>query len=357
MGASKVQDIVVGALDFTGSPISHVYAKVTGRYAVYRNTERVMIHFCDEDDEGVNQRAALSVLAAVRGRIAGMTVTLQKNPRAYCQSKAEEYDRRVADALVIGLQGDPPQALAELNAIRDDLVEDRASDIRTFHLLAALVAVALFLMASRLLSSQSFDNAFGPFADFADKYWQAAAIGSLGALFSIALQLRAREVPIDIQPWDNRMDAVLRVFVGSASAVLLVALVLGNYVGLSIGTQSLGAPQGLVVVAFVAGFGERLVADFLKGITIGQRSSAARTPASPAPAAGKVANEKDIAQTSAAIAVTTTRRSEPLSDLPDPDDDEQDDGCLENVEIEADDLTADVELPEATGGVAERSPV
>ena len=97
-----------------------------------------------------------------------------------------------------------------------NLTEDRASDTRTWYLLWAATATFATIILAWIIGSSWFVNAFGipKIGDGWPKYWNAAAVGALGALFSIALQLRAREVRVDTQPWDNISDAVLRVFVG-----------------------------------------------------------------------------------------------------------------------------------------------
>ncbi|HZF96331.1 MAG TPA: hypothetical protein VEZ20_15830 [Allosphingosinicella sp.] len=290
MAASKVGDIVMGALDSSESPILAVYAKVSRRYAIYRTAQQVMIQYADDDTEGVNQRASMGPLEGVRSQVNGMIDALRCDPAAYQQTKAEQFDRRVASALAIALRGNPQQALAELAAVKEDLVEDRASGVRTRHLLNAAGATLAVILLARILASDGFAAVFGAFdPGVSPRFWTAAAIGAIGAFFSIALQIRSRQVPIDLQPWDNIIDAVLRIFVGATSAVVLIALMDGKFVQVGLANTDInGHIAGLVIAAFAAGFAERLVADFLGGVSLSARRTApaVTTPAPIAPNPG-----------------------------------------------------------------------
>lgn len=272
MAISRVEDITKGAMDSTGLEILAVYAKVTGRYAVYRTSDQVMIQFADDDSEGVNQRAALTPLASLRSEVSAMIHALRCEGSAHQLGKAEEFDRRVGYALATALQGDIQSAQAELLLVRTQMDEDRASDIRTRHLVYAAGATAGMILIAMFLSSRWFETAFAQ--GISPSYWNAAGVGALGAFFSISLQIRSRQVPIDLQPWDNFTDAVLRIFVGAASAILLVALLSAELVNLSVGGKALmQGTHGPIIVAFAAGFAERLVADFLSGLSLSGRAA------------------------------------------------------------------------------------
>ncbi|HEX8216458.1 MAG TPA: hypothetical protein VF577_03245, partial [Allosphingosinicella sp.] len=96
-----------------------------------------------------------------------------------------------------------------------------------------------------------------------------ASGGALGAFFSIAVGLRSRTVLVDIQKWDNRRDAVLRIVVGTIGGAILICLFLTKLVSaLTITSATFTAPEGVgslttLVVGFLAGFSERAVPDIL----------------------------------------------------------------------------------------------
>jgi hypothetical protein len=289
-----VDDIVIGGKDSTGTSIVAVYSKVSGRYAVYRTTDQVMIQFSDDDEEGVNQRAALAPLESLRAQINGLIDVLRARASTYHEMKASDYCRRVGLTLSGALQGDVPQASLNLLSIKEDLIEDRASEARARHLFYAAVATLVGILLSRVLSSNWFAGAFGRFeTGISPLYWNAAAVGALGAFFSIALQIRSRQVSIDLQSWDNVADAVLRIFVGVASAVILIALLNTKAIDLMVaGNRLIDTVDGVIIAAFAAGFTERLVADFLSGFSVVGRPSAA-VPMAPKPVG---ANERTIAE-------------------------------------------------------------
>ena len=215
----SVSDIKVGEPDGTGAMVHEIYGMATGRYAVYRNDRRVMMQFADNDDDGVNQRAALTQIIPVRSDIEALIDRLKNDKSPYQQELATEYSTKLGRSLLIALQGNVPLAQSRLAAIHADMVEDCASDIRTRYLLWAVAAVGATLLLSAIMSTGSFTDTFLTIRKPVWlKYWYGAGLGSLGALFSIALQLRARAVRIDSRPWDNISDAVLRIFIGAIYA-------------------------------------------------------------------------------------------------------------------------------------------
>lgn len=298
MSALLVDNIVTGASDSLGSVIETVYAKVKTRYAVYRNAEQVLIQFADDDAEGVNQRAALTPLFPVRSRISAMTKKLRTQQNSYQSEKAEEYDRRLAGGLLMALQGDVESAKSELAGIVADMAEDAASDTRTWHILYASIATLVVILLSWILSTEWFGKAIGTFSEgVSPNYWTAAAVGAIGALFSIALALRERSLPVDLQKWDNASDAVSRILVGAISGTVLIALLRSDFISLSVGGTALDSDNSvhvLVVAAFIGGFIQRFVADFLGGFAIASKSAGNSGVMRGAKA--NSADEKDIAK-------------------------------------------------------------
>ena len=298
----KVDDVVQGRKDSTGAEILTVYGKVSGklngvecgRYAVYRTIGQVKIQFSDDDTEGVDQRSALTPIAPLRSQISTMISKLEKQTSQYQQDKANEYANRLGISLLTALQNNLPLAETLMTSIRDDLVEDKASDIRTNHLIWAFASVLATLTVAVILGSQWFVAAFAgldPDPVVWPNSWHAAAIGAIGAMFSIALQIRGRQVRIDVLPWDNASDAFLRVLVGATSGALLTALSLGKVVDISVNGSAVSDSTYLIlIIAFAGGFTERLVADFLAtiGLTTRVRSSA------PVPANRTMANERNL---------------------------------------------------------------
>ncbi|WP_209593585.1 hypothetical protein [Jiella mangrovi] len=418
-------DIYVGEKDCTGKVVDFVYAKVTGRYAVYRTLERVLVQFADEEvmaDSGTplgrEQRLSLAKLGPVRGQINGLIDGWRtKKPRSKHAALAKLFDRRTADALVISLQGYQDVALAILNEVKADILEERLSLGRTQHLKAAGLTAIVFLIPALIeilwktfftsvFSTNFFEyigssypsdtgNASGPSGDFwiyflefaswlthffglffaEASFWRfvsssnitlAIALGAIGAMFSIAISIRDRSIKTDIQRRDNICDAILRIFIGATSAVILFSIFKSGLISLTIGERpidlTIGGPSGdfapsrithlEIVVAFLAGFSERLVGDVLnrfarnlsnaenlagsEGMAVGTDGKAGQGEMNPlgSAAEGQAANQQAAASASAFQA-----------------SDELGDGCIHKSPLRAADMTKDENLPASTGGV------
>jgi hypothetical protein len=314
MNATLVADIKVGSNDFNGNQIQTVYGAVSKLYAVYRAADRVYVHFADDPTQGANQRAALSPLAILRSEVEARIERIRSREyrfrseaikavlKASAYSRAGAIESRLARILLTALQGDDKGALAQLTALRDEMNEKRASEIRSWHLFYAALATLATIGLCWGLSAPWFNETIHDFGDYSPEYWNASAIGAIGALFSIALQLRARAVPVDLQSWDNFCDAILRIFIGAVSATILYALFFGGLVSLQIGGEPLqlaATPKAdlacRVVLAFTAGFTERLVADFVGGFTLA-KAAKPPTPTPNASAAEASRNEYDVAR-------------------------------------------------------------
>lgn len=118
-----------------------------------------------------------------------------------------------------------------------------------------------------------------PFDDQKQLLWLAAAGGTIGAFFSIAIAIRGRTVAIALARWDNRIDAILRVTIGAIAAGALLLILQTKFGGEpAIGGKGFADNlvwQVVALIGFAAGFTERLVPDLL-------------ARASPTPAAGAV---------------------------------------------------------------------
>ena len=362
MQGDKVSDIVSGQKDFAGANIETVYSKVSGIYAVYRTAERVMLQFADSEELGKEQRLALSPLNPIRGEINGLLDGWRGSSQfnaAEKVSRAKRFDRRTADAFTIAFQGDQAHALELLQGVKADILEERTSTGRAEYLsIATLTALAVFFLFWWLSSPPTTPNQATRLATFisGNNIWLATGMGCLGALFSIAMGIRDRDIKPDLQRRDNIVDAILRVLIGASSAVILFSLIKSGLVTLMLGTTKIdvvdsqnSANHLAIIVAFLAGFSERLVGGFL-GTTV-------------LSAIGAPSSQKDSS------AVTDARSPQPAADEQNPrgnqssmqseadhvghvHDDAGADGCICDVQIAANETTDDVELPEATGGIA-----
>jgi hypothetical protein len=267
MGHSRIDDIKLAAKDRSGYDINCIYALNPPEYAVYGTEVRVALQYADDKELARQQRSALAACSPLRGQINGLIDGWRGEGRHARPKRVTDYDRRVADALVVALEGAVPNALDLLAEIRNDIVAERRSIAQSDYLLTAVITVlALLVIAAFVRSLPIFSDAA---AGAATAAMTGSTGGTLGAFFSIAVGLRGRTVLVDLQKWDNRRDAILRVVVGTIGGAILICLFLTGLVSaLKIEAGTLTAPAGVgpltaLVIGFLAGFSERAVPDIL----------------------------------------------------------------------------------------------
>lgn len=350
--------------DANGVVVKSIYARFDPRYAVYRTKERVTIQFADDPVLESEQREKMARLSPMRGEINGLVDGWRTSRYARFQSAALRYDRRVADALIVALEGDVESALKILPQIRDDVVAERKSFARFMYLAYAAATAALLALLAALATSDMAKGHtwFVPYGPYTANTWLAVAGGTLGAFFSIARGISGRSIHTDLQMIDNIIDAIVRIVIGAIAAVVLQALLDSNLFSLHLGSAVLGVtdqpmgPDGgslritpplvLLVAAFIAGFSERLIPDLLDSATMA--ASDKPQTASPAPKS----NEKDLKGLEDARASETLRGLDGNPLDVHPDKEEIVDGC--DVDASNADVlpTPDDRLPAASGGVA-----
>ena len=377
----RIDQLEVGRKDSAGNIILYMYARKPPIYAVYGEPTKVVVHFADDTRREARQRAALAALNPLRGQISGLIDgwrlskdelkrldpdyeeptlpgrfwTALTRPRLRRnKSRAERYDRRVADAMVMGLEGGVPGALALLNEIHDQVKAERRSIAETDYLLWAAIAgilalfVVWFISATHLIANPP---------DNSHLIWTGAAAGVLGAFFSIATGLRNRAILIDLQKWDNRRDAILRIAVGTIGAGIVLCLIMAKLITITGITDNLTAKSTALaaVVGFLAGFSERAVGNLLAtatGSLAADRkiddAAVAKAAAQPGAAAG--------ADAAVALFVPDEDEDDDLVSAADQPDLEVDACLCDSPPLESEVLTKDEELPVSVGGVSLDTP-
>lgn len=364
---SKVADLIRNQPDSAGVIVEQIYIKVSELYAVYRTDERVVIQFADDPALGAEQRKSLIDLALTRGAIDSLLAEMRDTRDHGRLKRAQRYERRLADALTLALQGQTNQATAELDSLKQHLVEERKSYARRTYLLTSVAAGAGLILLIAVLSSSLFN--FGVPAGHravAASMWFAAAVGTVGAFFWTAIAVSNREIEPSVSLWDTASDAGLRMFVGALSGALIFALIRAKAFGITIGSAvidgnsarflSSGADWLLVLlVAFVAGFMQRLVPDMLAKATASEVTQV-KAPVSHRSAAedARSTEQNPRGDAAGAGAPAAAPLAEPAEE--DQDDPEQDEDDCSNRPGAPELLTQDVELPEALGGVEDARP-
>jgi len=380
MPGKNVADLQLYEPDALGVRVELIYGRKPPEYAVYQTADRVMLHFADDTATAAEQRKVMARLSPLRGEINGLIDTWRakaatlpfmepsaaakkaaaealtadpfkasREPVRYskAQRKAQCYDRRVGDALVVGFEDDIPSAELLLANVKRDILDERISWARFEYLMVAFVA-ALFVM---LLIG--FGTGWGQrYWAQARDLWYASAAGAAGAFFSIALAIRGRTVLPDLQRAGNIVDALLRIVIGVIAASVLMALMLTKTVSLQIGSASLDQTNTsawlyVLIIGFVAGFSERFVPDLLAKVSASTDPEPASKAAAPTPdpAAQAAASPTTATTSSAPPAAPAEADKDPLPE------DAAVDNCACDIALEDHELTPDTELPVAAGGV------
>jgi hypothetical protein len=401
----SVQDIWRGNIDARGEEIEYIYSRVTRTFAIYRAGGRVWIQYADDGqtaagggDLGAEQRKALAPLRMARGQIDGF---LRKLAEAlYPIDKAdsveiEAYNQRVADILFDGLQGNAEDARAAIRDVIDDITARlrslarlrfaRATLVATLITLAALTLFVFFVARIEGLLRDRPLLCTDVLTFMRENHiWAAGLFGSLGAWFSIALWLRSSDLRLSTSPLDNLVDPTLRIVIAVISAGVLFTIVQLGVFSFSFGeveltwTADTPLPDGeagaagsgvkdetgwravhvAILLAFIAGFSERLVGNLLDStVAANDPASAGRASggsggadASESAPMGRVGGgDRTGPQSGAPGAGPSTDAQDSASNLQ-PDEDLPDDPP-DRATLEAE-QTPDDALPASTGGVA-----
>lgn len=356
MAGFRVIDIERNKPDSSGAIVCDIYSKIEGVYAVYRTDERVMIHFADDQELGSQQRQSLADLYVLRGKINSLLGELRDSSFAARKFNDSRYVRLMADALVIALQGQVTQAKADLENLHAALASERSSRIRMNYLLIAALCTGLLIGLIAIINSGMFAFTFDPIAQ---AFWYAACVGMVGAFTSVAFAIRSRELDTEKPQLDMFGDAVLRIFVGGITAVMLMALIKIGAFGLTIGGATItnkppmrlgndGWPL-VLIVAFFAGWSQRHLPELFAKASVVEG-----TAPPPPPAVGQANERNPMGNATTPAAQGAPRVVTPAAEEADTDPaaneaDTCDDHCHDGGPV-----TEDVELPEAVGGVEGR---
>ncbi len=267
MPAFLVSHVREGQNDSRGVGITRVYFK-RREYAVYDSSSRIFIQYADAEARASEQIKRVATLIPLRDRLNYLLVGARL---------PDCYREQIAESLRLGLEGEPEVAKTTLEAAISDAVArlervGRLAYVKYAGAVAAALATTVTLIALGVQSS----------AAALSLLLLATAAGAVGALFSLAIGIRARRVVVDSDWTTNAVDGAIRVGIGAISgAVLFLILNSGLMNNIEAGDIKFvgeGASwQPAMLIGFAAGFLERLVPDLLEKKT-GSKASPDAAP-------------------------------------------------------------------------------
>ncbi|CAB3804570.1 hypothetical protein [Paraburkholderia fynbosensis] len=255
-----VDDIRVGTYDHVGQQILRIYSKEP-LFAIYLTKEGPRVQISKEA-EAAKEREAYCVIAPLRAEIASLLLPW------WPESLSNSFNLRVAAALREGLCGDTKAALATLGVVKAQVTAERQLRGRGRCLFYAFTTTAVIDCVIVPLASVIVGVLAGINVDERLPWIFVAGAGSIGALFSMTIAVRAKTTATDYRSLENFIEGASRVVIGVIAAIaLLVLLRAGLGHGIRIGDKDLTAlahdSTSVVAIGFIAGFLERLVPDYL----------------------------------------------------------------------------------------------
>eukprot|EP01037_Dinobryon_pediforme_P007776 gene7776-7842_t len=324
-------DLHPGDKDENYNTILSFYSKKAPLYAVYLCPERVMVAYSDDPATAASQRKQLAVLAKFRSEITALLDGNRPDPadqhakrpgvrQRRMNTLMASYDERVAFALIVALEGDPPAANAVLNDLRDEILATRTAQANMITILCGALftifiigLVAFFAPFLNDLIMKAHSHPAIMF-DHGSKLGAGAITGAIGALFSVAISLSGRTVNIN-NYFVNAADAMIRIFIGFLAGTMICALFAADFFRINLGTTSHESPQLLyyAIAGLLAGFSEQLVPNLLnktaQSIEAVPPGAAPERPADKPPAdAAKPAAAADAPPAAADPAAGSARR-------------------------------------------------
>lgn len=260
-GSLRVIDIRKNQPDSRGEKIDFVFFQ-RRNFAIYRSGGKIMVQYADDEVMAARQIANIADLLPLRDRLQSLASGLMSPQACHWQ---------IAEALRLGLDGQKDAARLTMQSAIDEINVMRVRKGRIVYLVyaGALVFTVVALLcagAAGVVWYATYDlqrDGFGLLLT-------ATGSGSIGALLSTAIALRARSVAIDGDVISNAVDSTVRIMIGVISAAVFFLILSSDVLSkVSLGETPLFEAKAItwklaLLIGFAAGFLERLVPDLLE---------------------------------------------------------------------------------------------
>jgi hypothetical protein len=261
----RVADISKNRLDSRGENIDFVFFMRRNCFAIYLSNGRILVQYADDDAESQKQVANIAELLPLRDRLQYVLSDMT--------SPHDAYHWQIAESLRLGLVGQKDVAKRTMQAAIENTIAVCVSDGRTAYLRwAGLVVIgAIALLAGTAAAIYFLGSTPEKLQPGLGYLMLATGGGSMGAMLSTAIALRARTVGTDGSRKSNVVDSATRIMIGVISAAVLYLLLDSNALAnFSVSIQALARDTTAqiwklaLLTGFAAGFLERLVPNLLE---------------------------------------------------------------------------------------------
>jgi hypothetical protein len=269
--SSLLPGIRLGSKDKMGQTIIQIY-QCGEDYIIYRTHQGVKINFADCRAREREQRAHYAEISQKLCRLRFLISQMARWVFSFGRlKKGGFYDHQIAEAIYLALQDKADDA----NQILDTgltLAEERITNENRVRYLLACLLIGLVPVAT--LWTLFRHGGLVP-NEMWLPYLIAAAAGSAGAVFSIALRVQDLELKPFAQSVMNYVMGALRVLIGFVAGAVILLIINGTVFGE--GVKKVFEPDSLsaltadswkciVLVGFLGGFAERLVPSLLQNL-------------------------------------------------------------------------------------------
>jgi len=241
-------------------------------YAVYRTASGVFIHFSDDKQKEVEQRAAFTTICAelceLRFLTSEMRVKRWRLPGLSGRRSPEMqggdpdhliFNHNIAQSLMLLMEGKTDDAKAITTAALDMAVARVTNDNTIRYLVWALSWAAAVIGALGIFHFLVELVPIKGLSDQSPMFLIAWFYGVVGACFSIITRMQSFEMKPCQQSNMNKWMALIRIMIGLIGGFAFYLWAKSSLGSALVNEKTISGWQGAALIGFIGGFAERLV--------------------------------------------------------------------------------------------------